>query len=268
MDGEDVKDSLIQVLKERVTSPLYGTYVITWLLWNWRAVYITLWVSEDSIKNQTKLEYLIEAASYTPSPTVVWKIDISILINIFYFFVVPAALTWLALSWLPNLQNWAYQQYLDFKEARRESLNIFNDKIEKHKQSLQNTEDYVEAIQKEKLEIQRAREELEKLRSEREKLQQTQEEVELSEEDQWDLEYEEFKSGKYFEVFNKIKNIIYGDRGDVSLEKRNSDFMDALIYFHANEIVEYRDANRDFIELTEKGAYFLKKYVNDRSLNA
>jgi hypothetical protein len=54
---DEFKKSINNILYERVTSPFYGTFIISWLIWNWNIVYLTLFVSEKSLK-VSKIVYI------------------------------------------------------------------------------------------------------------------------------------------------------------------------------------------------------------------
>ena len=55
---DEARKSINSILYERMTSPLYGTLIITWLIWNWKIVYLTLFVSEDQIEGD-KITYIV-----------------------------------------------------------------------------------------------------------------------------------------------------------------------------------------------------------------
>lgn len=55
----DIKNSFSKILNERITSPFYGTLAISWLLWNWRIIYLTLFIDEKTIEKD-KISYIIE----------------------------------------------------------------------------------------------------------------------------------------------------------------------------------------------------------------
>ena len=54
----EFKKSIESILYQRVTSPFYGTLFTTWMIWNWRAWYIALFVDSSSLKIN-KLNYII-----------------------------------------------------------------------------------------------------------------------------------------------------------------------------------------------------------------
>jgi hypothetical protein len=55
----DIKNSFSKILNERITSPLYGNIAISWLIWNWRIIYLTLFIDEKTIEKD-KISYIIE----------------------------------------------------------------------------------------------------------------------------------------------------------------------------------------------------------------
>ncbi|QKU72272.1 hypothetical protein HPY09_15185 [Vibrio cholerae] len=46
---EEFKKSFNSVLYERVSSPLYGTFIVAWVICNWKILYVTLFVSENEL---------------------------------------------------------------------------------------------------------------------------------------------------------------------------------------------------------------------------
>jgi len=55
---DDIKKSLNEIIYERTTSPLYGTLIISWLIWNWRIVYLTFFISEKKI-TKNKIDFIL-----------------------------------------------------------------------------------------------------------------------------------------------------------------------------------------------------------------
>jgi hypothetical protein len=48
----EIVDSIKSYLYDRIKSPLYGTFIVTWCLWNWKIFYLTFFVSESVVGNK------------------------------------------------------------------------------------------------------------------------------------------------------------------------------------------------------------------------
>ncbi len=58
---QEIKDGFVQGLKERLSSPFYGYFLISWIVWNWKILYTTFFVSNESIIETyrlLKVEYI------------------------------------------------------------------------------------------------------------------------------------------------------------------------------------------------------------------
>ncbi|NER13548.1 hypothetical protein GWK08_08880 [Leptobacterium flavescens] len=53
----DIKNSINKVINERLVSPFYGAYIFSWSVWNWKIIYLTIFVSEDKIHGD-KITYI------------------------------------------------------------------------------------------------------------------------------------------------------------------------------------------------------------------
>ena len=58
----NLKKSLSAILYERTSSPFYGTLIVSWLVWNWKIIYLTFFISEDKIELD-KISYISENLS-------------------------------------------------------------------------------------------------------------------------------------------------------------------------------------------------------------
>ncbi len=54
------RKSINSVLHERMTSPLFGSFALSWLIWNWRIIYLTFFISEYRLGSITRIEYILE----------------------------------------------------------------------------------------------------------------------------------------------------------------------------------------------------------------
>ncbi|UPT67946.1 MAG: hypothetical protein M0D57_04600 [Sphingobacteriales bacterium JAD_PAG50586_3] len=56
---QEIKESVTKTISERIYNPLYGSLIISWSFWNWKIIYLTLFVSQDAIKPYNKIDYII-----------------------------------------------------------------------------------------------------------------------------------------------------------------------------------------------------------------
>lgn len=57
----ELTKSIKAVLYERIQSPLAGTFLISWLVWNWKIIYATFFISEYKLGG-TRIDYIISIA--------------------------------------------------------------------------------------------------------------------------------------------------------------------------------------------------------------
>lgn len=55
----EINKSFNEIIYERTTSPFFGTVIISWLIWNWRVLYLTFFISEDKI-SCNKIDFILE----------------------------------------------------------------------------------------------------------------------------------------------------------------------------------------------------------------
>lgn len=91
----EFRRSIESILQHRVTSPLYGTLIVTWLIWNWKIWYLTLFIDSTTI-DTNKINFIVN--NYN---------DINLLV--FY----PIVSTVIVLTLIPFVSNGAF--WLDTK---------------------------------------------------------------------------------------------------------------------------------------------------------
>lgn len=96
---DEFRKSINSILYERVTSPFWGAYALSWILWNWEIVYVTIFISEDKL-NYNKLEYLKRHYD----------------IDIFNSIIIPFIISLVIISIIPLVANGAYWLSLLFKK--------------------------------------------------------------------------------------------------------------------------------------------------------
>lgn len=102
---DEFRKFINSILHERTATPFYTTFLISWLLWNWRPLYVTLFISESYISGN-KLDYII--------PMFGWWVGL-------VFPLISTALIIFGLSYVANIT------YRFSLRRRRERIN---DKIE------------------------------------------------------------------------------------------------------------------------------------------
>ncbi len=101
----NLKKSFSAIIHDRTSSPFYGTLIVTWLIWNWKIVYLTLFISEDKIEVD-KITYITQKFS---------QID-----NLIIY---PIISTTIILTLIPFVSNGAYWLNLKFDKWKLDKKN-------------------------------------------------------------------------------------------------------------------------------------------------
>jgi hypothetical protein len=102
---DDLKKSFNEIIYERTTSPLYGTIITSWLIWNWRIIYLIFFVSEKKIEGH-KIDYILDNYS-----------------NIEHILIFPLISTILLITVVPFLSNGAFWLSLKFNKWKVDQKN-------------------------------------------------------------------------------------------------------------------------------------------------
>jgi len=105
----EFRKSINSILYERLVSPLWGTFFITWIIWNWKILYLTIFVSENKIAGN-KIDFIINNYG-----------------DIHYLLVYPLISTLILLTVMQFISTGAYWVTLIFQKWRSDIKN----KIEK-----------------------------------------------------------------------------------------------------------------------------------------
>lgn len=247
----DIRKSINSILYQRVTSPLFGTVFISWLIWNWKIVYTTFFIDEDKI-DKNKIDYIVD--NFNDSEYLIWY---------------PLLSSLILLTLIPFISNDAYLLSLKFEKWRVDNKN----KIEKMQlltleQSIQLREQIVEAERKFDLLIQNKNSEIEQLKilikdSNSEKDSKTGFIEKGSEADRIENEvitiFNKLKSNEKLRIARKIINH-YIQGGYTGLSKDENINSDILSYFESNDLIKAMD--KGMYVWTEKGRR-LNQLVND-----
>jgi len=107
---DDLKKSFKEIIYERTTSPFYGTLITSWLIWNWRIIYVTFFVSESKV-GKNKIDYIIDNFS-----------------DIMHIVVYPILSTIILLTVIPFLSNGAFWLSLKFNKWKVDQKNVVDKK--------------------------------------------------------------------------------------------------------------------------------------------
>lgn len=150
----EFRKSINSILYERVASPFYGTLIVTWSAWNWKIIYLTLFVDAEQIST-TKIDFIV--ANYN---------DLN---NLTLY---PILSTACLLTLMPFVSNGAYWLDLKFKTWRLNQKNKIEGKqlltieqsIKLRTEIRQQEESFDKLLQKKNDEIEFLNKEIEELR--------------------------------------------------------------------------------------------------------
>lgn len=92
-------ENILDVVKERVFSPMYFYFIIAWIISNWKFVYTLFFIDDQYIKIP-KVEYLANFYKVSSS--------IDFYFNFLHLFIIPAVSTFVAVWWLSKLSEKFY----------------------------------------------------------------------------------------------------------------------------------------------------------------
>jgi|SRR3989339_307992 len=244
---KEISGSFYNNLNDRIKSPFYGSFIVSWCVWNWKVLYITFFVDSNlllSSKNILKIDYIREL--YTWNSIDYYTYGVS------HLLIFPLVSSYVVIYWIPKMTSLFYEKSLENENKNREI------KLKKDQEFLKRKEEFLE-IEKKVLKKE-AEVEIEKVKTEK-----TQEKI-------WDEEYDKFKETKYFQFFNQLKSSIYSHSGrtfsNPAGHRHDIISADMKAYLDANKIIDIgKDKNGyEIATLTEKGKHFMKKYTSEEKL--
>jgi len=241
----DLRKSISSILHERVTSPLYGTFIISWLIWNWKIVYLTIFISKNSITG-TKIDYIVNNYS-----------------QISNLLVYPLISTLILITLVPFVSNKAYSLSMYFRDKRIKKKNSYDEKqLLTIKQSTalrletRNLEVELQGvIEKKDFEIEQLENQLKEAQIK--PIITSTKDAEKYDLDNISKEYLEIKKNN--RIFSSLGHLIrkINEFGNFP----NGTDKDIIEYYLVNNIVD-KDPSGGYF-LNNKGLQFYKKYVNE-----
>ncbi len=243
----EIRKSINSVLYERTASPLYGTFILSWLVCNWKIVYATLFVSEDKL-GQMRIEYVENTTTW-------WTMLFCPLIS-----------TAILILLVPFVANGAYWVSLEFKKWKNNKKNSVEGKmlltveqsIELRAELINQEQSFDILLRSKNEKIDKLEYQLDEIKRKETKPQSVEKKSSPSQEVFWYNEFSEFeKQENLYKSFNTILKFI--KEGTNALEDHISD--ELYDYYIANEIIA-RNAKSGYYELTPKGNFFYKRITN------
>lgn len=106
----EIRKSVNEIIYERTSSPFFGTLLISWLIWNWKILYLTFFISESTIKTN-KIDFIVSNYS-----------------DVNHVLVLPMLSALILITIVPFLSNGAYWLSLTFNKWRIDQKNIIDKK--------------------------------------------------------------------------------------------------------------------------------------------
>ena len=102
---DEFKQSVNKILNERLTSPFWGALILSWLIWNWKIVYLTIFISQDKIVG-TKIDFIV--TNYY---------------NLWYNILLPIFSALFLTTIFPYVTNWLYAVSIKFNKKKTDIKN-------------------------------------------------------------------------------------------------------------------------------------------------
>lgn len=234
---KSVKDSI----EDKVTSPVYGVFIVSWLIVHWKFVYTAFFVSEEKIWEATegmlKSDYLTQTFFNFSN------------FQFYLFFALPFLLTWLLI--------WKFPKWISIP-AFRKSQEF---EVEKSKIKLQTRLNVLE----EQLRITEVTEQ--KTKKEKEIKEQEKEIKKIDPTIEWLNEFNNILlKEKDVQAIKEGSRVIYETNGRFTTNPENERHgynsyisSSSLSRLDALGLVKMMSEKRDVMEFTEKGKFFIRE---------
>ncbi len=260
---KEVFKSFFEVTKERIKNPLIGTFMISWILINWRPIFLAFF-SEKSVIERIEFIELNYSSIHS-------YLTIPLLIALVYVIVLPY-LMWgidelMQKSTTGRKKNLTKQIIIDYngkqqiavEESKLEDLKAsyrdkadFNKQIEQLRNQLDEREEYLKSLSTELQNVHNENNDLKKLISENNN------DKKSTQDSIYENQYTEFKESDLYDYFKevgvKIRNGGDFPHGINEIIKEK--------FLIKNIVEEVQTEDKFYYKFTSKGLSFWKKYVN------
>lgn len=245
MDPAEATQTFWEWFKEKTTSPLYLTYIASFVVWNWK--FFTILIFQDStILGMSKVAY-IESFIFDKLffqflwPSIPFWLN-SFLSNRLYELVPPIVLTWFILYLLPPIANRVHKDSLKHYFARQG---------EYQRQKNQSRQFVLTSKVEEKKLVERTSE----VRKEIEEAKKN-----LSEEEKWEFEYKLLQErGANLDIaLTNAERIMYGSSGYFNTSGTGHGEFIPIGSISLLDSVGLLEIDSNRMKFTNKGKYFLR----------
>ncbi len=246
---EKLLTEIYAFFKEKISSPFFRYFTISWILWNYKFVYFIFFQNQEvffKVHEITKFDYLMNNPFFYET----WYC------NIAFFLIAPLLSTWFMIFVFPIINMYFFKEY---DKSTREEDKLKYD----YKKFIKN-----EDIELKKLEVEEKKEEVKVVKEEVKKTKATKEKktLEVNQFDEWKKEYEEFKKSQAYSMFNQVIEIINFHSWDFQDQYWNYKISkDIVSYLLANKIISKSTQRSDYHLFTEKWEYFAKLYFEENN---
>ena len=229
---KDFIKKILETSKDRLKNPLVGSFILSWLVFNWKGVLVVLFSSksiEDRISYVAKEDYSI-----------------------------------LLLLWLPLLMALFYVVILPYLSLVIEKLNVYAKRIRKETVFKENLEKITQNIELKKKELR-----LEKAKIDYEKLAEKNKasnEISTEKRDYFKVEFDKFINTSDFKIFELVAAEIR--RYKSTPNNITSIAIEKFIALDLVERIDDEDNQNTYYILTEKGNFFWKEIMLSKKINA
>lgn len=247
----ELRKSVNSILFERVTSPFYGTLIASWVIWNWKIIYLTFFISEEILK-KNKIDYII--SNYN---------------DIHHVLTFPLLSTFVLLTLIPFISNGAFWLQLKFNKWKIDKKNEIENKqlltleqaIAIRKELREKEKEFEDLLGQKEKAIESFKIEINELENRLKSEEKTDIKTNNSSSNSNQFDYESLKqNSKAFEVFeNVVRSIKDKQNFPPTIDNKLKE------YFIVNEIVKEIStiSGPDYYELTNKGNNMYKYHFNE-----
>jgi len=242
----DFSTSLKEIFNERISSPFYGSLIVSWLLWNWKIPYVTFFVDQSRLGDCTnRIDYIFKHCD-----------------SIWLLVVGPLASTVAIIFLLPYVTNYAFKITAQFDRWRKDKqIEIDRTQVLTIEQSLKIFSDMEELKESFKVLMSSRDEEIVSLRKQLDlalKKSQVKPENKSKQKTNEELYKEDLSlfltNEKILQNIDNVSNRIQRGYDMESVP------VDIINYFVSNGLMI--SVGRGLFTFTDKGLYMLKEYTN------